>query len=183
MKFNSIGPAVALLALSSVSVPAAAELKIAVVRPDAVMQKPALDGRIALEGEFSKREADINAQQEKFEEDVKKFQREGDTMSADQHSKMERDLKSRKLDLDDAGQKLQQDEKLRQQQVMVSINQRVNAALQAVAKDKGFDLVIQNAAWASPIVPDITDEVIKKVASMPADAAAPAPAAAGAGKK
>jgi outer membrane protein len=176
MYFRSIAPALSLIALAVVSLPAAADLKIAVVHPDAVMQKPVQDGRAALESEFSKREADLSSQQEKFEEDVKKFQREGDTMSADQHSKMERDLKSRKLDLDDAGQKLAQDEKVRQQQVTVSINQRVNAALQAVAKDKGFDLVIQNAAYASAVVPDITDDVIKKVATMPADAAPAAPA-------
>jgi outer membrane protein len=179
MQFKTIAPVVTLATLALVSLPAAADLKIAVVHPDAVFQKPSQDARTALEAEFTKREADLKAIQDKLEEDAKNFQRDADTMTADQRSKKERDLRTRKLDLDDEAQKLSQDEKVRQQQVTMSITNRVNAALQAVAKDKGFDLVIQNAAYVSPVVPDITEEVIKKVASTPAE---PLPAAAPAKK-
>ncbi len=179
MNFKIIGPALSLAVLSLVSVPAAADLKIAVVNAQQVLMKPTQDARAAMAAEFSKRESDLQASNEKLGQDIKDFQRDAETMSLDQRNKKDRDLKTRKLDMDESAQQLREEEDARTQQLQVTIHQKVVAALQAVAKDKGFDLVLQDAAFASPIVPDITEEVVKRVASMPN----PTPPASAAPKK
>lgn len=176
MKFNTVAPALSLVALALVSAPAAADLKIAVVSAQQLFMKPMQEGRTALSSEFSKREGDLQASNEKLAQDAKEFQREAETMSLDQRNKKERDLKTRKLDLDESAQQLQEEEGTRTQQLQVQIHQRVNLALQQVAKDKGFDLVVQDPAYASPVIPDITDDVARKIAATPA-VTTPAPAA------
>lgn len=180
MKLNTIAPALTLVALALVSVPAAADIKIAVVSAQQLFAKPIQEGRATAAAEFSKREADLQASNEKLAQDAKDFQREAETMSLEQRNKKERDLKTRKLDLDESAQQLQEEENARGQQLQMQIHQRVNMALQQVAKDKGFDLVIQDPAYASAIVPDITEEVAKRIAATPAPTATtatPAPAA------
>jgi len=57
--------------------------------------------------------------------------------------------------------------------------EKVNKAIDEVAREKGLDLVLQDPAFASDAL-DITGEVLKKLATYPADAA---DGAAGAGDK
>jgi outer membrane protein len=172
MSFKSFGFAVVVASLTMFSLPAAAELKIAVVRQQAIFEKPAQDAQAALRTEFTKRKNDLETSGEKYQDDLRKFQRDADTMTPDQRTRMEKDLKSRKMDLSDQAQQMDQDYETRQRQLSVDINTKVNGALQQIAKDKGLDLVIADPAYVSPAVTDITADVVKKLTSAPA--AAPA---------
>jgi outer membrane protein len=173
MSLKSFGRVIALAALAMVSLPAAAELKIGVVRQQAIFEKPAQDAQSMLRSEFTKRKNDLEASSEKYQDDVRNFQRDGDTMTQEQRARMEKDLKTRKMDLSDQAQQMDQDYETRQRQLTMDINTKVNSALQQVAKEKGYDLIVADPAFVSANVTDLTADVVKKLSSAPA-AAAPA---------
>lgn len=162
--------AAALVAMLSLGAGAAmAETKIAVIRGPDLMRSSSLekDANAKLSAEFGKRRSDLEAQQQKFQDDVAKYQRDHDTMSPDQQGKTEKDLNGRKIDIGHAAQQLQQDLDNRKMQLTMDIQNRVQAAVQQVAKEKGYDLVIDNAIYAAPGL-DITDEVVKRLGQTPA---------------
>ena len=164
MSVKSIGIAVAVVALSAIALPAHAELKIAVVRGADVVQGPTRDAEAAMNAEFSKRRTDLEAAEQKFEEDVKKYQRDADTMTADQRTRSEKDLNSRKFDLAHDEQQLNQDMEAKRRQLGADMQSKIRNALTAVAKDKGLDLIIADPAYASSNVADVTPDVLKKLA-------------------
>ncbi len=162
---SKIAAGAALAAMLSLGAGAAmADAKIAVIRGPELMRASSLekDANAKLANEFNKRRSDLEAQQQKFQDDVGKYQRDHDTMSPDQQAKTEKDLNSRKIDIGHAGQQLQQDLDSRKMQLSMEIQSRVQTAVQQIAKERGYDLVLDNAVYSSPAF-DITDEVVKRL--------------------
>jgi outer membrane protein len=177
--FSSLLP-LALLA-AAVSAQAQAEPKIAVIRTPVLLhdapQIKAADQK--LKGEFAQREKDLQTEGKKLDEDIKKYQREGDTMSAQQRADTEKGLNTRKIDFDFKQRQFQEQAQARNTELRRDVLDKVNAAIEQVAKDKSLDIVVQDPAYASAAM-DITDEVLKRLTAMPVDTA---PAAAPSGKK
>ena len=148
---------------------ASAELKVGAVRgQDLVTQSPLFKGmQDKLKGEFEKRQKDFEAEAKKFEEDVAKFKKEDGLVSADQHAKTEKDLGSRQVDLNYKQRQLQEDAQNRQNELMQELQKKVKEAINALAKEKGYDLIVLDPVYATDAV-DVTAEVLKKLASMPA---------------
>ena len=152
--------------------PASAETKIAVIRTGVILhdapQIKAAD--LKLKGEFEKREKDLQAEQTKLGDDIKKYQRDADSMSAQQRANTEKDLNTRKIDFDLKQRQFQEEAQNRNADLRRDVLDKVNKAIDEVAKEKGLDLVLQDPAFASDGL-DITADVLKKLASYPADAA------------
>ena len=156
--------------------PAAAQSKIAVISTPVLLrdapQIKAADAK--LKGEFQKREQDLQAERRKFQEDYKKAQREADAMSPQQKAATEKDLFSRKSDLDLKERQFSEQAQQRNAELQRDVLEKINQAIDQVAKEKGLELVVRDPAFAVPAL-DITADVLKKLAAMP-QAAAPAPA-------
>jgi outer membrane protein len=159
--------AVALLA-AAVSLPAAAEAKIAVVNMGALMRDaPQVQtARAKFTAEFQKREDELKAEVKKVNDDDKRFQREGDTMSAQQRATTAKDLYTRKTDLDLKQRQFAEQAQARNAELERQILETFGKAIEAVAREKGLDLVLRDAAFFSPGM-DITPDVIAKLSSMP----------------
>ena len=158
--FATLAVAGALLA----SGPAAAQTKVAAIRTPVILrdapQIKAADGK--LKAEFEKREKDLEAEGKKLGEDIKKFQRDADTMSAQQRADQEKSLNTRKIDFDLKQRQFAEQAQARNQELRREVLEKVNKAIEEVAKEKGFDLVLQDPAFAAPGI-DITDEVLKRL--------------------
>jgi outer membrane protein len=156
------------VAAAVAATPASAETKIAVIRTPVILrdapQIKAADQR--MKGEFEKREKDLEAERGKLQDDIKKYQREADTMSAQQRANTEKDLNTRKIDFDLKQRQFSEEAQGRNQELRREVLEKVNKAIEEVAKAKGFDLVLQDPAYAASSI-DITDDVIKQLASAP----------------
>ena len=148
---------------------ASAELKVGAVRgQDLVTQSPLFKSiQDKLKSEFEKRQKDFEGEAKKFEEDVAKFKKEDGLVSADQHAKTEKDLGSRQVDLNYKQRQLQEDAQNRQNELMQDLQKKVKEAINALAKEKGYDLIVLDPVYATDAV-DVTAEVLKKLASAPA---------------
>jgi outer membrane protein len=156
--------------------PVAAQSKIAVISTQALLrdapQIKAADAK--LKAEFQKREQDLQTERRKFQEDFKKAQREADAMSPQQKAATEKDLFSRKSDLDLKERQFSEQAQARNAELQRDVLEKINQAIDQVAREKGLELVVRDPAFAAPAL-DITADVLKKLASMPAaPAAAPA---------
>ena len=162
---RALGLAVALLFTTAA---AQAELKIAAVREDLLQNAPQLRAaQQQMQSEVEKRRATIEAQAKQLADDVQKYQRDGATMSMDQRDKTEKDLNTRKAQLDYDQRKAQDDLQARSQELQSAAIGKIKDVIFQVAKEKGYDIVINGAFIINPSV-DITDEVLKRLGSAPA---------------
>jgi outer membrane protein len=160
------------LLAAAVSAPASADTKIAVIRTPVILrdapQIKAADTK--LKGEFAQREKDLQADGKKLDEDIKKYQREGDTMSAQQRADTEKSLQTRKIDFDLKQRNFQEEAQNRNGELRKEVLDKVNSAIEQVAKEQNLDVVLQDPAYANSAL-DITDAVLKKLTSMGVDTA------------
>lgn len=145
---------------------AMAEIKIATINLDQiVLQSPQYkDGQEKMKAEFGKRQSDLAADAKKFQDDVKKFQKDGDLMSAADKAKTEKDLGSRQVDLSYRQHQLQEDFQSRDKDLTTDMMSQIKAVIVQIAKDKGYDVVLQDPVYATSAV-DISDEVLKRLQS------------------
>jgi outer membrane protein len=172
-------PLLTALVLSAASAPAAAETKIAAIRTQSILREaPQIKAADAkLKGEFEKREKDLETEGKKLGEDIKKFQREADTMSPQQRADTEKGLNTRKIDFDLKQRQFAEQAQARNQELQREVREKLNKAIEDVAREQGIALVLQDPAFAAPEL-DITDAVLKRLG-----ATAPAPAPAKSDKK
>ena len=151
-------------ALLFVSAAASAEVKIAVIRSGDVVRGSTQykSAETQMKSEFEKRKNDLEAQAKQLGEDVKKYQRDADTLSPDQRAKTEKDLNSRQIDLQAAQRKFQDDLQNRDREFTQSLMNKIKDVIFQIAKEKALDIVVQDPVFNTPAV-DITDDVLKRL--------------------
>lgn len=149
---------------------AAAEVKIAAIRSgELIMQSPQFkSGQDKMKVQFDKRQKDLENDAKKFQEDVKKFQKEADLLSPSDRAKQEKDLSSRQVDLNYKQRQLQEDVQNTDRQLTQDMQAKIKDVIAAVAKEKGYDLIVQDPVFVTPAV-DITDAVLKKLQASGSD--------------
>lgn len=148
---------------------AQAEVKIATIRvADVVQQSPQFKaGADKIKTEFDRRKNDLEAEMKKFQADAAKYQKEGSLMSPADVAKTEKDLSARQVDIQYKQRQFQDDFKARDTQLTTDMMNKIKAVIEAVAKEKGVDAVLQDPVYATAAV-DITDAVLKRLQSAPA---------------
>src|ERR1700761_106653 len=97
-RIRALGLAAALLVVSGF---AQADIKIAAVHMDAMQNAPQIKALMAqIQAEVERRRSLLEASQKQFADDVQKYQRDQATMSVDQRDKTEKDLNTRKAQLE-----------------------------------------------------------------------------------
>lgn len=143
---------------------AQAQGKVATIRAaELVQNSPQFkQGQVQMKSEFDKRKSDLEAEAKKLGEDLQKFNREKDVMSADARSKSEKDLNTRKIDFDYKQRQFGEDFQKRDKELTEGMMGKIKAVIEAVAKEKSVDVVIQDPVYAAPAI-DITDDVLKRL--------------------
>ena len=156
----------AVAALCVTGVAGAAELKIAVVDPQQAITatekyvKAAAD----LEKDISGDKARLTKLQAELNTCSQKMKTDGPTMSATDVAKLKSDCEGKYRDYQTLGQSVQKTVSERQQAIAQDIGPKFQQAVDAVAKEGGYDLVLTKEAllFARPAF-DITDKVTIKM--------------------
>ncbi len=143
---------------------AQAQTKVGTIRAaELVQSSPQFrSGQTQMKSEFDKRKSDLEAEAKKLGEDLQKFKREQDVMSADARSKLEKELNTRKIDFDYKQRQFGEDFQKRDRELTESMMAKIKEVVVAVAKEKGLDVVVQDPVYVGPGI-DITDDVLKKL--------------------
>ena len=165
--------------------PAQADTKVGVVNIDRLI-KDSPQGKAvedALRNDANAKQRELVALQASLKAKQEKLEKDGATMTADQRSKAEKELRDGSRDLSQKQQDFQEELTNRQNEELSRLQSALVAEVQSYALSQKYDLVIASGVvYAAPTL-DLTDSVLAslkaRATSAPAAAApAPAPAAA-----
>jgi outer membrane protein len=166
------------LALGALTVvPAHAEVRIGVVNYSKLMQESPQYKAVqdALRGEFAGKQRELTAQQTALKSKQDKLEKDGATMSADQRSKAERELRDGNRDYSQKVTDFQEEATARQNEELSRLQSALIAEVNSYALSQKYDLVLADGVIYANSGLDITGAVL---ASLQARGASPAPAAA-----
>jgi len=140
----------------------AQEYKIGVINTDRILREsaPAKDAAKKIEQEFAAREATISRLDREWRDATSQLDRGGASMSEADRTAKQRDVELRARELERTRRQLAEDLKARQFDEMARIKERLDAVLTKLAKEQGYDLILQDGLYVRRSV-DITDAVIK----------------------
>jgi outer membrane protein len=176
------------LAGTMVSAPAWAELKIGVVDYGKLVEESP-QAKAALETirtEFTPKQRDLQNQQATLKAKEDKLQKDGATMSQDQRTNAEKDLRDSYRELQRRQSEVQDDFNARRNEEMSRLQKVLIEQVRIFAKAQNFDLVIADGViYTTPTI-DITPAILAQLQANPGalaahkgpSAPAPAPAAA-----
>ena len=144
---------------------AAQDYKIGVINTDRILREsaPAKDAARKIEQEFAAREATLARLDRELRDVTSQLERGGTMTEADRAAK-QREAETRGRELERTRRQLAEDLKARQFDEMGKIKERLDVVLTRLAKDQGYDLILQDGLFVRRSV-DITDAVIKALES------------------
>jgi outer membrane protein len=163
-----------------VASPAWAELKIGVVDYGRLVEespqaKAALD---SIRTEFTPRQRDLQNQQATLKAKEDRLQKDGATMSQDQRTNSEKDLRDSYRELQRKQSEVQDDFNARRNEEMSRLQKILIEQVRIYAKAQNFDLVIADGViYTTPTI-DITPAILAQLQANPGIAASHAKAAA-----
>ena len=140
-----------------------AELKVGYVQVDKILQEApqtAESGK-KLEREFSPRSQELDRMAKQIKELETALDKDGLTITEAERRNKERDVQNIKIEFQRKQRELREDINLRKNEELGSLQDRINKAVQSVAKAENYDLVMYSGvAYAADKI-DITDKVLK----------------------
>lgn len=148
----------------------AADFKVGVVDTERVLREsvPAVNAEKKIEKEFSGRDQEIKKLIKQAKELQTLLEKDGAAMSDAERRNKERELTAMNVDLQRMQREFREDLNLRKNEELAVVLELANKAIQAIADTEKFDLILQEAVYRNPRI-DITDKVIKQLASDKAD--------------
>lgn len=153
---------IALLMLAACTSALAAESKIGYVNTERIFRDSPLSQKAQkkLEKEFAAREQDLQKQIKQARDLQTNLEKESLTMSEAERSKRERELANMNREIQRSQREFREDLNQRKNEEFAGIHERARKTILDIAKREDFDLIVENAVYASSRV-DITDKVLK----------------------
>lgn len=150
--------AIALVAVQAFS----AELKIGFVNTERIFREagPAQKAQKKLEKEFAARDAELQKMGKQVRDLQAQVEKEGVTMSEADKRNKERDLANLNRDFQRQTREFREDLNMRKNEELATVQERANKVIKDIAESDKFDLIVQDAVFASTKI-DITDKVLK----------------------
>lgn len=144
---------------------AIADTKIGFVNSDRVMREavPAVKAQKRLEKEFAQRDQDLQKMAKDVQTMQESLERNGVTMSDSDRRAKERELSDATRDFQRRQREFREDLNQRRNEELAQVLDRANKAVKEIAEAEKFDIIFQDAVYASPRI-DITEKVIKALA-------------------
>lgn len=140
-----------------------ADLKVGYVQVDKILQEApqtAESGK-KLEKEFSPRSQELDRMAKQIKELEAALDKDGLTITEAERRNKERDIQNIKIEFQRKQRELREDINLRKNEELGALQDRINKAVQSVAKAESYDLVMYSGvAYAADKI-DITDKVLK----------------------
>ncbi len=156
----TVGLGIATMLSSSVAV--AADFKIGFVDRERILRESgaAKRAQAKLKKEFSVRETELEKMEKQGRDLQSTLQKEAMTLPEADRSAKERQLAQLERDFKRMQRELREDQTLRSNEELVSLQERANKIISEIAEKEKFDLIVQEAVFASQRI-DLTDRVIK----------------------
>jgi outer membrane protein len=158
--------------------PVRAEPKIGVVDPQRLLEespqgKAMLD---AMRAEFAPRERTLQAQQQALKAKQDKLQKDSATMTDEQRTRAEKDLRDGAREFERARSEFQDDISARRNEEMSRLQKTLGDEVRTYAKTQNFDIVLstEGVVYAAPAY-DVTPAILTALQARNAAAPAPAP--------
>ena len=138
------------------------EYKIGVINTDRILREaaPAKEAARKIEQEFKTRDADVTKHEQELRDLVSRLDRDGATLSEADRGARQRNIELRTREIERLRRQLADDLKTRQFDEMSKIKERLDVVLTKMAKDQGYDLILQDGLYVGRSL-DLTDTVIK----------------------
>lgn len=163
-KFMQVAIVLAAISFSPLAVEAA-ELKVGFVNQERILREsvPAKRSQAKLEKEFATRKAELDKMEKQGRDNEVTLQKEAVTLPEAERAAKERQLSQLTRDFQRMRREYREDLTLRQNEELASLQERANKVIAEMAEKEKFDLILQEAVFASVKI-DITDKVIKALA-------------------
>ncbi len=156
---------VAVWLVSGTALVQAEEVRIAFVNSaDILARAPQAEAaRTLLQEEFAPRDAQLAAAQKKLRTQEERLSRDGMAMSDSERRRLEREVVTLQRDLKRGRDEFSEDLNIRRNEEFAKLQHEVSRVIVEVAKESGYDLVLENGVvYASDRV-DITSKVIERL--------------------
>lgn len=152
-------------ALMVVAGEAAAELKVGYVNTQRIFRDAPAAQKAGkkLEGEFVKREQDLQAMAKQIQTLQANLEKNSVTMAETERRAKEKEFAELSREFQRRQREFREDLNLRQNEENAAVIEKANKAIKQIAETDKFDLILQDVVWVSPKL-DITDRVIKALA-------------------
>nr|WP_227815089.1 OmpH family outer membrane protein [Nitrogeniibacter aestuarii] len=163
VKFSSFASAFGVV-LALISTGVCAESKIGFVNSDRVMREApaAVQAQGRLEKEFAGRDSELQSMAKELQAIQSDLEKNGLTMSEADRRKKERDFGDLNRDFQRRQREFREDLNQRRNEELAAVLDRANKAVKTIAEREKYDIILQEAVYASPAI-DITDKVIKEL--------------------
>jgi len=119
--------------------------------------------RKTLQDEFSARDSKLQAEQKKIKALEERMARDSLTMSQEEQSKLEREILTQKRDLKRSRDEFAEDFNIRRNEELAKMQRDIATSIVALAKEKGFDLILETGVIFASERVDITKIVIERL--------------------
>jgi outer membrane protein len=144
---------------------AAAELKLGYVNTQRIFRDAPVAQKAGkkLEGEFAKRDQELQRMAKQLKEMQENLEKNSVTMSETERRAKEKEFADLSREFQRRQREFREDLNLRQNEENAAVIEKANKAIIQIAKEEKFDLILQDVVWVNPRL-DITDRVIKALA-------------------
>jgi outer membrane protein len=153
---------VGLVSLAGFQPAVAADTKVGFVSTERVLREssPAKAAQKKLEAEFAKREKELQEASAKLRGMVEKLERDAPVMSEADRGKRQREISDTERDLQRRQREFREDLNQRRNEELAVVVERANKAIRQIAEAEKYDIIFQEAVYASPRI-DITEKVVR----------------------
>ena len=147
----------------------ATEFKIGFVNTEKVFRDaaPAVRAQKKIETEFAKRDKEMQKMAEQMRKLQENLEKNSVTMSEAERRGKEKEFGELNKDFQRKQREFREDLNQRRNEELAAVLERANRAIKAIAESEKYDIIFQEAVYASPRI-DITDKVIKALEDKPA---------------
>lgn len=147
------------------SLPAWADTKIGFVNTEKIFRDaaPAVRAQKKIEKEFEKRDQEMQRLAKQLQAAQESLEKNAVTMSETEKRNKEREFNDLNRDFQRKQREFREDLNQRRNEELAAVLERANKAIKAIAEAEKYDVILQEAVYASPKL-DITEKVIKALA-------------------
>lgn len=156
---------IALLILLTSMSASAADMKIGFVNVAKLLEKApqAEKAKKELEREFAPRDKRLVAEQKEIKQMEEKLSKDAAVMSDDEKQKLDKDILNRKREAKRLQDEFREDFNLRRNEELGQLQKSIFEAIQSLAKEEGFDLLLTDGVVYASEGIDVTSKVEKKL--------------------
>ena len=145
----------------------AADLKIGFVNVARLLEKApqAEQAKKELEREFSPRDKKLVAEQKEIKQMEEKLAKDSAVMSESERDKLDKDILNRKREAKRSQDEFREDFNLRRNEELTQLQKEIFEAIQSLAKEQGYDLLLTDGVVYANDKIDVTSQVESKLVS------------------